>query len=208
MAIIQTKAGESLADQYQVAGSSVEITELRDKEGINLSHDMGAVLLSERMELQNRQISAEAVAQGVNFEETFTAPGLADAPSRLIAIRMIANETARILRATLMLQDPQSGREVPLFAWDSAADAEVVVLWSDNGAARAGDFLLAPVIAVTILPVLLVRMGALHTMPNLILTGRTEAFGAGTVTLRCLMTIAAPIAGPTGATVGLPIPSW
>jgi len=119
---------------------------------------------------------------------------------------MIATASGRVLRAALFIQDPALGREIPIFAYDATEDVETPIQWSDNGAALNTAILLQG--SNPMLQQLLIRIGQLHTMPSLILRGRTEGFGSGTVNLRCLMLVARPSGGPAGATVGLPIPSW
>jgi len=200
---ILTRAGESLADQYDTQGSNVAVDELVAGD-VSLVHDMGQVLLSERMELQFLQISADDVSQDTNFNTTHAA--VPDTPTRLLQIAMIANQSARVLRSALYLQDQNTEKEIPIFTWDSGSDSQTSVMWSDDGAAVATAWMLR---ATTLMPQqLLMRTGVLHGMPSMIMRGRTTSFGAGTVTLRCLMIVARPSGGPSGATVGLPIPSW
>jgi len=200
---ILTRAGESLADQYDLQGSNVSINELVAGD-VSLVHDMGEVLLSERMEIQFLQISADAVGENTTFGVTHAA--VPDTPTRLLQISMIANQSARISRSALYLQDQNTEKEIPLFTWDSGSDSQTSVMWSDDGGAVATAWMLR---ATTLMPQqLLMRTGVLHGMPAIIMRGRTSGFGAGTVTLRCLMIVARPSGGPDGATVGLPIPSW
>lgn len=200
---ILTRAGQSLADQYDTLGSNVAVEELVTSDVV-LFHEMGNTLLSERMEQQLLQISADTVAQSTNFSTVHAS--VPDTPTRLLSVAMIATAGARVLRAALMVQDADTGREIPIFAYDSTADVETPIQWSDNGGALNTAYLLQG--SNPMLQQLLVRIGDIHTMPSLILRGRTEGFGAGTVTLRCLMLVARPSGGPQGATVGLPIPSW
>jgi len=203
MSRIQTRAGESLADQYDTPGSVAGVEELLSRD-VGLFHEMGNTLLSERMELQILQISGDTISQSTNFSAVHAS--VPDTPTRLLSVAMIATASGRVLRAALFIQDPALGREIPIFAYDATEDVETPIQWSDNGAALNTAILLQG--SNPMLQQLLIRIGQLHTMPSLILRGRTEGFGSGTVNLRCLMLVARPSGGPAGATVGLPIPSW
>lgn len=202
---IQAKAGASLADQYDVLGSIAGVDELLSKD-VSLVHEMGEVLLSERMGTSILQMSTAALVADTNFEITTTT--LPDTPTRIMAIECLslAGDINEIARAAVTLQDPSSGREFVIWSFDETNDTEQSVFWSDNGAARSAVNFMLP--SINFAPLLLMRMGVLDDMPTLNFTGRSAAVVGTTVVARVMLYFASPSGGPAGATVGLPIPSW
>lgn len=210
---IQTRAGESLADQYDTPGSVAGVEELLSRD-VGLFHEMGNVLLSERMQSEILEITGAAMGASVSFDwVTEVSRPLPKTPTRIFQIAIVASRAATIARAALYISDPgpqfdgtSTAREIPIFAFDYALDVETPIQFEDGGDAEATWYLLRS--PTPMLQQLLVRIGALHTMPDIVLRGETLGSFSGVVYVRALILLASPSGGPQGATVGLPIPSW
>jgi len=205
---VLSQAGVSLADVYDVEGSIAGIDRL-DINEIKGVHELGAQIHSERLKAFIVQSSSGAVAQSTTWG--LTIGGFPDSINRLLAVTVIANNAARVDHCSIAIQEQGNSREIPVWAWDTADDAEKQVEWSIDGAAAATQFYLA-VIGIPQVPELLTRLGDDGQMPQLIFRGETGAFGAGNVTTRALFHVARPNTGnpPPGepSSHGLPIPGW
>lgn len=205
---ILSQAGTSLADVYEIEGSIAGLEQL-DVEDIKGVHDLGPQIHSERL-LSFLVLGATANhLQDVTFE-VITA-GIPDSTNRLLGLSVISNKAARLDHASVVIQDPDTGRELPIWIWDTADDRERQITWSLDGAAVAVFFELSS-LATPNIPQLLTRIGPSGAMPQLILRGLTAGFGAGNVTTRVIYHLARPNTGnpPAGeaSSHGLPIPSW
>lgn len=213
MARVQGDAGDSLAYQYDVRGSRVDLNEFKDGEGVSAVHDMAQVIASERMWTQIRYAEALAVAQSTDFNAVIdTLPG---GVWRLLVPRIIVNANGRVRNVVLSLREMDSGgdeREIPILQWDvtGAVDREVRVRW-DPGTGTVGDyFSLVPQSGIAY-PTIGTGsfQPAAGRMYALALRGTTLAFGAGTVDVRGVVQIAF-VAPPGGGLdySGYLVPSW
>jgi len=201
------QSGVSLADSYDVEGSIAGVDELLTKD-VNLVHEMGATMQSER--LQSFIVLGTSGALNQSTAWAVAIGGFPDSINRILAITVIATESARVTAASVAIEDVPGTREIPIWTWDITNDLEVVCRW-DLGAGVLQDTQLRPAGGVQ-LPSLVMRLGVSKDMPVLIFRGTTEAFGAGTVTVDAVALIARPNTGnpaagePSGH--GLPLPSW
>lgn len=208
---VLAQAGHSLADLYDVEGSSIDIEAL-DNDEVKLVHDLSGTIHAERLHANLNVMDSTAQAQNLSWDVELVG-FRANVPQRLLGISVLANTAARVTRASISLADNSTNApEIILWAWDIADDAEVSTLWSDNGAAVAVFFLLSPLGYVSVLPTLLVRLGVAAGMPSIFFRGSTEAFGAGTVRTRAILHFARPlpplVAAGDPSSAGLPLPSW
>lgn len=207
---VLAQAGHSLADLYDVEGSSIDIKAL-DNDEVKLVHDLSHTVFSERLHANLNVMDSTALAQNLSWNIELVG-FRADVPQRLLGISVLANTAARVTRASLAIQDNNTEIEVVFWAWDIADDAEISTRWSDSGAAIATHFLLSPLGFVSVPPTLLIRQGVAANMPSIFFRGTTEGFGAGTVRTRAILHFARPmpplVAPGDPSSVGLPLPSW
>jgi len=201
------QAGVSLADVYDIEGSVVGLENL-DVSEVKAVHDLGGQIHSERLISFIVLSSSGAVNQSAAIG--VTAGGIPDSVNRLLGVSVLASAAARVDHVALTIQDADTGREFPIWSWDTNDDREQQILWSLDGAGAAAFFLLSTL--VTQLPQLLTRLGTSLAMPQLVMRGTTSAFGAGTVTVRALYHLCRPNTGnPTPgepSSHGLPLPGW
>jgi len=206
---ILSKSGDSLADAYDVEGSIAGIEELLPRE-LGIIHEMGGTLFSERFSGAIRRITTGAIAQSTTFGVVIgpTDAGAAAAPiSRINGIQVIADTIARVNLAAVLVRDPVTERELPLWAWDSSANDSITVRIQDDGAAVANEDLLRPAANSGLLPSILTQSGQPLRVSDLALRGQSNAFGAGTVTITALIYVSFADLGGVSSR-GLPIPSW
>lgn len=199
---VLSKSGDSLADVYDVEGSIAGVEELLSKD-INLVHEMGATIFSERLSTRMVDLTSGAIAQTLAFNVNFTVTETA----RLLGIQVITSDPARLLRVQASITSPPAvdNQDVPIWLWDVAA----------NGVTAARLLLAGTVTAVNLLnpnfrpdiPNLLVGLGSPRPASTISLRGFTATFGAGTVTTQALILLAFPQVGGLSSR-GLPIPSW
>lgn len=209
MAKILTQSGASLADIYNVQGSIAGIDELVSND-VSLVHEMGAEILSERIITNMVIIATASNLQNVTFGITIPANNIPDTVNRLLAIVVLSTASARLSICSLAIRNVITGRELPIWVWNSTDDPERAVEWSLDGAASA-TFVQAAA-PTDMLPYLITRTGLDRRMPDFVFRGATLGFGAGNVTTRCVLAIARgsapnPTPGEPGGH-GLPIPSW
>ena len=204
MAKILSKAGVTLADVYDVQGSVAGIDELLSKE-VNLVHELGSTILSERLVGTIFAIDATAIAASVTWNVTFFT---GNDHARLLGVQVITDQASRIANASLHIsENPPSVTELPIWAWE-AADTEISIQSSIAGTVTA-RLLLAP------------NPGTIHNLPNLMVGGTSitpasqisfrgvaSAFGAGTVRPQALIYLAHSAGGGTPGNKGLPLPGW
>ena len=211
MGKILSQSGISLADAYDVEGSIVGVEEL-ESQGVKLVHEMGATMLSER--LQGFFVKMEStVAQNAFWTlSSGAAITFADSPNRILGISIVipAANAGDVTHCSLSIQNALLDRELLIHTWDSGDDPEVRVRFNDDGAGIASFLELRP--AVSNIPQLMVRLGEGPIMPNLRFAGGTSGFGAGTVVVTAIIHLcrANPETPAPGApsSHGLPLPSW
>ncbi len=198
---IQTKSGESLADVYDVEGSIAGIEELQAKD-VNLVHEMGSTIFSERLAGSLLRAQTGAILQTITFDVTIQT--LPQAPSRILGIQLFA-DFERINFVTVSTVERSTGRELPIFVWETGDDAFRVIRISDDGGAAATRNLLVP--AMTPHATMLQGVGQRVTVQDLVMRGVTATFGAGTVNLVMVAHLSFAELGGVSSK-GLPIPSW
>ena len=203
MSKILAKSGDSLADLYDVEGSIAGISELQSKD-VNLVHEMGAVLHSERLSTVMIDVSTGPVLQTILFTESFE---LTIAHSRLLGVQIFTTDSARVSIAQVSITSPPGidNADMPIFVWDAAEDVARTVDILVDGQITLGELLMP--LNQSWIPNLLVGPDSPRPANILTLRGRTTSFGAGDVTTRMLLYVAFPeVAGLSSR--GLPIPSW
>lgn len=211
---IQSQSGVSLSETYQFDDSSAGPQEVHIDDGVFLVDELGSRTVSERLTVIPLRITSVATAASTNFNTTFNA--FPDCANRILGVTVLSNETARVTHAQLSIQEPVGGEEVPFWVWDTAHDVDRAVRWSDSGAAVGDFFVLTP--ALYQMPSLVARIAASDVdratavMPQIILRGTTEAFGAGTVQVFAMVLVARPDPGTPApgepSSYGLPLPGW
>ncbi len=207
---ILSQAGASLADVYDVEGSVVGLEAL-DVEDIKGVHELGGQIHSERLLSVLIQQNSTALAQNLTWN--LTTGNFPDSIARLFGMALFVDTAARVTSASVHITDSDTGREMPLFAWEAVTGLEIPTRWSNNGAAVATFQLLRPGVgAPAQIPTLLTRMGGSRQTPTITFRGVTAGFGAGTVTCFLVYHIARPnrVVPVPGDPLshGLPIPSW
>jgi len=206
---ILSRAGTSLADTWDVEGSIAGVDELVSRE-VSLVDEMGARVFSERALTFVYVISSTAIAQSTVFD-VVSPTEIPDSPNRLMAVTVLVDAQPRMSFASLAVQDAVTGREIPVWVWDSSNDLVKSVRWSNDGAGVVTAYELT-VEDPQRIPYLLTRQGDNRLMPGLIWRGQSSGFGAGTVTARCLVSLCranrlSPTPGEPSSH-GLPIPGW
>jgi len=198
---VLSKSGDSLADTYDVEGSIAGIEQLRSEE-ITLVHEMGATVFSERFSTFTRQQVTAAIGQSVDFTAIIT--NLPDFPTRLLGVSVISDDSSRVARASVAILDPGVPRDFPVWVWDLVVSLNIEI---DIGSGQETLNILAGIGGVNMLPNFCGGVAAPQAAEQLVLRGRTTAFGAGTVVIRLLAHLAFAQVGGLSSR-GLPIPGW
>ena len=192
----------SLADVYNVEGSIAGIERLESQE-VSLVHEMGATLFSERVSFAIRRAATGAINENTTFEVLIT--NLPAGPWRLLNILVLSTGTPQVVHASVALRREETGREMPVFIWDTANNVASTILVEDSGGGAVERSVLIPD------PNLLPSMGAGADQPQMVetlaLRGLTSGFGAGTIAIVGLYLIAFSQVGGISSR-GLPIPGW
>jgi len=204
MSRVLGQGGISLADTYDVDGSQVVVDELLAAEGVHLQENMGNRMWSERAVQFFLELSNGDVLQSVAWDiESTLGPNVIQ---RILNIQVIA-ESDRVERCGISLQDTNSEREIPLWAWETATDVSLPFRWSHDGAAAGEFILLQP--RYNYLPNMMFPHGARSLIPRFVFRGIATAFGAGNIEVFALIQLAR--AEPTdreNSSYGLPVPGW
>ena len=206
MVKILSQSGDSLADTYNVEGSIAGIEQLETRE-LPIVHEMGSTVFSERLSGAVRRGVTAAINQSTVFDIVFT-----DLPSgawRVLGVTMLTNAVGRIDRAMVAMREPDAGREVPFFVWNTATDTENLARMVVEGAAATNVGVLIP--SILQVPTLGIGGGQPQRVGEIACRGASGAFGAGTVVLTVLIYIGlSAVGGVPGNTTsrGLPVPSW
>ncbi len=206
MSKILAQAGTSLADTYDVVGSIAGIDNLESQD-VNLVHEMGATIFSERFAGVVRRLVTAAVAQNTAFDVVLASPN--PAPSRILGITVHADVGARTNDVALFARDPVLGDEILLWNWFTTEDTMQTIRTVVAGAAAANEQLFKAISGSPgNVPSMLTGGGQAQRVSEIVLRGNTNGFGAGTVTITALVYLAFAT-DPTGlSSRGLPIPSW
>lgn len=200
---ILAKAGDSLADVYDIEGSIAGVDEL-DTHDVNLFHEMGSTIFSERVRGSLFTFTTGAIAQNITWDLVVDMPpGL----SRIHNWSVTASVTGRVDQAQLSIAN-RVLTDSPYWSWNTSRDVEKVIRVS-LGAGPSGVSLLQVVDPQS--PQMM-SYGQLQpqaglAVDQLIFRGVSSGFGAGTVTVQAVVYHAfAQTLRPSSR--GLPVPSW
>jgi len=206
---IQGDSGKSLADIYDVKGSVVSLEEV-DAQVIAGVHDMGGLILSERMGSSINLLQTGDLLQTVDILVTGATqfPGI----TRILNLYVFADAASRVEQVSINVASEDGAREVPIWVWDSGNDAAFPQRIRTPGGAYAVFTALRSLDPMQSLPGMLFGAGQRAQVGHLTMTGTTLTFGAGTVEVFMVAQIATADILGTGvgspSNVGLPIPSW
>jgi len=203
MVKVLSQAGISLADTYDVEGSIAGIEQLQS-EDVQLVHEMGGTIFSERLSGTVRRRTTGAVLQSTAWDQLIT--DLPVVPFRIAAVAVIADVSGRTSIASIAVRDPISGREVPIWLWDTTTDLFNDIRIDDDGAGAANIQYLLPTNR-TFYPLTGIGTGQPQSVPDLAFRGSTTGFGAGDVTHTALIYIEFAAIGGISSQ-GLPVPGW
>lgn len=200
---ILSQAGMSLADMYDIRGSSIGIEQLEARD-ISLVHEMGETLFSERLSSAIRRISTGALAQSTSWD--IIIDDLPDGIFRILGVVVLANSSVNTARAQVSLRG--QGRDTPLLIWDDTNDFETAIRIDDGGGV-AEQVALMPLAPGGRVPTLGVGVGQPQVINDIAFRGVTSAFGAGTVVLTALIHICfTHLGGNVPGNNGLAVPGW
>lgn len=204
---VLSKSGASLADVYDVEGSVAGVEEVLTKD-VQLIHEMGGVIVSERFRTRVLRVASGDIDQNTNFDTLLninTASPTPLVPNRLLGVVVVVDTAARLSRLQVSARDPDAGEDFPIWVFAGATDHTIRIRIA--GGAAADMTILTPDNLNT--PSMLGGSAVSHrpTTHELVMRGRTSGFGAGTVEMTLLAYVAFPRPGGVNST-GLPIPSW
>lgn len=200
---VQSQAGVSLSEVYDVKGTQAPIERLEVSEVAGV-HELGATIQSERFSGTVRRFQTGALGQSVDFDNSIS--DLPAGVSRIVGLVVLVDTAARTDFVMVSVRDPGSGREVPIFVWESSIDPTKDIRISDQGAATVNTKCLWLDSNATVLS-MLVGSDQPQVMEDIQFRGHTSAFGAGTVKYTLLVYIAFAAIGGISSR-GLPVPSW
>jgi len=202
---VQSKAGETLTDVYDVRGGQAPIERIITAE-VQATHDMAGTIFSERASGNIRRRTTGDLLQSIVISEV-----LDDFPLgnfMVHGIQVITDDASRLASVVVSARTtfPVGGeREFPIWVWDGTNSIDVRIV--DNGSASAILALLQPEPAMNTLPALFLGNDQPQAVAAIAMRGLTTSFGAGTVeTILLVRTSFADIGGISSR--GLPIPSW
>ena len=203
MVKILSQSGNSLADTYNVVGSSFGIERLETQE-LSIVHEMGTTVFSERFSTFIRSATSGAINASASFNVVIN-----DLPAgvwRILSVFVFADVPGRANLASVALHERLQEREIPFWVWDTALDESPVVRFVDDGAAVGEVIQLRPTQPATV-PHITAGGGQPQRISDIAFRGNSGAFGAGTVTIKLLLNIGFAAIGGLSSR-GLPIPSW
>lgn len=196
---ILSKAGESLADLYDVKGSVAGVEELNSRD-VGLQHEMGGTIFSERLRTDIIRNAPIVVAQNVTTDDTYSS-FFVDRPSRIMSIEMLTDDESRLLQVTMAIRTSPT-QEIPIWAWQ-LTDQSLPVRFIDAGSSATMQLLINQMPMT--FPSMLV--GDQNRVPRLGIHFISSGFGAGTVSLTTIIhTLHVEEEGISSH--GLPLPSW
>jgi len=203
---ILARIGHTLSGIYNLRGSVGGPQEL-ESENVLVTHEMGALGFAERLSTAVRASETGDLLQSVEDVTVLTDfPGV---PFMLHGVTVLADTAARIDRASVCFNDG-SGREMPVFWWNSAAGVEATIRIDPLDAGVATFSVLARTSGVDALTPRLMVSGPAQLnqqIAGFTIRVTTAGFGAGTVEMTTLFHISfAEIGGLQS--YGLPTPSW
>ena len=206
MSKILSQAGNSLADIYDVEGSIAGIDQLETRE-LPIVHEMGGTVFSERLSGRIFRFTSGAIAQSIAFNVVGQA--FAPTPVRILGVFCFASVGSRLNEVTVSLREtiPSAEQEIPIFAWDLNEGTVISRIMDVAAVATVVGLSNSAAIASQNLPTLLLGSGQPQPVQEIAFRGIATAFGAGTVTVTCLIYVAFPqLEGLSSR--GLPLPGW
>ena len=139
MAKILSQSGDSLADAYDIEGSIAGIDNLLSEE-VNLVHEMGATIFSERLSSRILSISAGAISQSSSLDINFSVNEM----SRLLGIQVLTSAAARLSIVQVSITSPPAvdNSDMPIFVWDGGGDSFRTARLLINGSFQTLELLL------------------------------------------------------------------
>jgi len=202
---ILSQSGISLADVYDIEGSIAGVEQLESRE-VSLIHEMGGTIFSERYSTTFRRLTSGAIGQ--NQTDNFVLTDLPVTPFKILGLVVTVSTSGRTNRINISIRDGGAGREMPIWAWDSANDGDMNVQLDDNGGGVALTIIHVPVIYPNVFPLVVAGTDQPQHTSELAMRQVTTAFGAGTVTHTMVMLLALPNETTQISSYGLPIPGW
>ena len=206
MVQIRSQAGMSLADVYDVQGSIAGVEQLESR-GVQLIHEMGGTIFSERLAGRILVASTGATIQNTDFSANMAQDVLPQVTARIIQVLVSVDTTSRLARCAVVLRESFLAQEIPIWVWDGSNETSMEL---SVGAPTATLISLDPNPAYTRLPTLQLggNVSATHDW-RIFLRGTTSGFGAGDVDVTMHVHFAFPDSRGSGlSSRGLPIPSW
>lgn len=206
MVKILSQSGISLADVYDIEGSIVGVDSLQARE-VQLVHEMGQTIFSERITGDVERITSGAIAQSTNFNTVLATFGVG--VTRILGVLVLTTATSRLSMVTVLVRDAFAGREIPIFVWDSNED-NVSIRIEEDGGGVAGSTVLGSSLNLGVVPTMLIGADQpARSVNEIAVRGATAAFGAGTVTTTAMIyTAHTAVPGMGVSSYGLPVPSW
>ena len=201
---VQSQAGVSLSDVYDVKGGQAPIERILTSD-VSAVHEMGATIQSERFSATVRRRTTGDLAQATAWQEILT--DLPAGITRILGVTVFSDVASRSTLASVAVRDPVSEREIPIFMWDVSTDIQKRIRLQDNGAAVAEVRVLQQIEPTPTPLSFIVGTDQPQSMPDIVFRGNTSSFGAGTVEHVMLLHVALAAIGGISSR-GLPIPSW
>ncbi len=202
MVKILSQGGQSLADMYQVEGSIAGIEQLEPRE-VQLVHEMGATLFSERFRTTIRKAESAALSQNTDFDLLIA--NLPNAITRLLCVQVTADDASRINDAAVLIHQPSNASEVPV--WVYSGTSRVIRMRNFGLAPDPTDLLVGEVGALCVPSFVGGSDQGVNPVKDIFLRGRTTAFGAGTVQVRAFYFLGFTFTGGVSS-FGAHVPSW
>jgi len=203
--IILGRAGASLADAYDVEGSTIGIKRLEADE-VHLTHDLASTIFSEKASGNIRRLTSGALNQSTNWNVTMT--GLLDNITRILGVLVFSDGGSEISHCQVSIHDPINGRDMPFFYWNDLSDKEENILIEHENTIET-LFYKRPVDPMPSMPSMLFGRRQPEQVPDIVFRGRTLAFGAGTAETEAYIFVAFADEETRGPrSFGLPIPGW
>jgi len=201
---IQTRSGDSLPDQYDVAGSTTRFQFL-DTEEVKTVHEMGGVFFSERASARIRNFTTGNVAQSTTIGVNLT--DIAGPPFRLYGVRVVVDITARISNLALMMRSALTSEEFPIWMWDETN--EDTMRFDLTGTGSNNRLVLRPQPEYSAFPIMGFGDSQPFSVGEIILRGASSAFGAGNVVVTVLVYEAHATSNlPGSESFGTTLPAW
>lgn len=196
---VQSRAGESITDVYDVKGSQAPIESI-DVAQVKGVHELGQTIFSERFSVFTRRVEGE-FNQSTAFN--LTIGDLPGAAVRILGLCVFVTDVSEITTIAVSVESP-APQAIPIWVWDGTNS--IVVRFRDLGVI-ADQFVLVPSAPLLYVPTIFAGIEQPQLIDTIAIRGTTAAFGAGQVKIVTLAHLAfADIGGISSR--GLPVPSW